>query len=272
MRALGFATVAAALLASPSVLAQPWDPIGRSDVNGNPGVVRIPQGLPAPTVSDPWGERVTQRRYRSGTGLAPLNVFTEVMWPLYDKLFNDFDDDLAKQIADGCRSAYAGNSWGQIRCASEAIDLLLDDHDLTKAMRSPCRSHARALAEVIDALEIPGVRTAPLVMPRHVLNRLFVTTPDGQVFQYALDVGWDQDKIYPNNDAARRWHDRNRDGITDVFVLPTLPTQGDRIDYSFRAAASPPGVNVPRNAATTGAVAGTSTPSAGGASGAGMRR
>ena len=263
--------LASALFVSSSAIAQPWDPVGRTDADGNPGVARIPDGLGVPTVDDPWGERVTRRVYDSGTG--GFWRIAEYTWLFAEWLDTDFDDALARKIADGCRRKYPGDSWRQIHCGSVAVEMLLDHHDLEKGFRSPCRSHPRAFKEVIEALDIPGTLTAPNVIPFHVLNRLFVTTMDGDVFQYAIDVGWSPEVLYPNNDSARRWHDPDGDGITDVSSLPPLPVHGGRIDYSFRPAPSRTGSNVPRNAATRGGVPATrGASSSGGASGAGMQR
>jgi hypothetical protein len=265
MRVTAAFLVAAGFLTSTPSLAQPWNPIGRTDRDGKPGKAVLPADLSAPLVDDTWTEAKAKRIYGKGLGPTALNGTMEFIYPLYDWTFNDFDDDIARDLAAGCRAAFPGDSWGQIGCASQAVEMFLEHHTLDEGLRSPCRSHARAFKEVVDQLDLPGVHVSYLAMPGHVLNRLFVTTPTGQVFQYAIDVGWNEDRVYPHNEAARRWHDRNGDGKTDFKGLPPLPVRGQTIDYSFRPAAPSSGANVSRDSATNGASGAASTSSAAGA-------
>lgn len=241
--------VLVALTWSPLALAQPFDPIGRDAEVVTPA---LPHGETLPWPAVPWSADYIRERYDVWYHpvLRISGAVTEITFPTSDWLINDFDDDTAEAIASGCERRYAGNSWAQIRCAVNAIELVLSGEDLWQYARAPCRAYSRAFLEVASRLDIPGFRADRLVIPGHILNRIYVTSHSGQVYTYAIDLGWTGAQIFPYNDNARRYHDPDGDGVIDVRKVPPIPSEGETIDYSFGPANELRGSNVARHAGT----------------------
>lgn len=267
--------VALFMLASASAHAQWWDPAGQG-LDAPP----TDPSMGVPLVKDAWNDDVIRTRYKMDPGISAVNRVMEIVFnPPLDKLMNDFDDDLAQKIADGCKRTFPGDGWRQIRCASQAVDKILKSVDLDKFPRTFCRAHARGFKEVFERLEIPNSEVGPIMITGypegHVLNRITVRGSDGRYYAYAIDTGWDPDKVYPLTESTIRWHDRDGDGRTDFQELPPLPVERPAFDVSIfqpSNAAGFTGLNTPRFADTTGGVTAGTVSGARAAIGAGTHR
>ena len=202
---------------------------------------------PAPSelkVGDPWTEENKRRLLGFQGAPSPTLRVLEVMNyesplmpnPIVDPLSDqgNFSDSQGREIAMRCKSDFS-EPWDRIGCVSKAVNVAL------KNVKFPdkttfCRNHAQAFNVSFAGLGIRRALSKTIGASGgwgegHVVNLIIVTSPTGQTFSYAMDSGNLPQELFPQNDAAIRFHDRDGDGRTDFFGLPAI---GVEPAYQFK--------------------------------------
>lgn len=207
-------------LAPTSASAQWWSPAGA----GAPVPVPSRYLAPLEVHSQPWNPASVTERYGNGAdgGNGIKNTIATFVFGGLSGPTMDFDDTLRDQIVAGCRTF--SEPARQLRCAAEAVDIAMRGRDSGHG-RTFCYTRARGYMEVVRALGIPGVDVGFkwFATPGpHIVNTLGIVQPDGTRLEYIIDVGWNPERLWPHEEAARRFHDPNGDGVNENRALPTI--------------------------------------------------
>lgn len=271
IRGLAAAMAFGALSLAPlDAAAQWWSPAGAG------AEIPVPSRYLAPLEihSQPWNPASVPERYGEGSdgGNGIKNSIATWVFGGFSGTM-DFDNSVRDKIVAGCRTF--AEPARQLRCASEAVDIAMRGRDSGMG-RTFCYTRARAYKEVVEALAIPGVDIGFKWFDArgpHIVNIVGIVQPDGRRLEYAIDVGWNPERLWPYDDAAKRFHDRDGDGYNENTALPTIgnPLPAPAFRWPFLGP-SLGGINVARTARTAVAGASAVVPRANGATGAGTLR
>lgn len=212
-----------------------------------PGATRF---LPAPTtgqvyVDDPWNDRTRVRMYALDDLPSRFDhIVGEIFHdsplpaaPIWYAIVDRFPKSDARWIAAWCSAQYA-EPWDRIGCVSRQVH----EHFAHRRFHGPrtfCMYHAQAFQTTLMELGIPGTWASKVdasgahLNEGHVANAVMIRADDGRTYSYVIDSGWFPGRLFPLNDAALAYHDRDHDGRTDYRGLPDI---GHPPAESYRAA------------------------------------
>lgn len=204
-----------------------------ADAPAVPPPVELAPASSSVTVDDPWTDATRIRRYKwDGKPSVVSKIVNAIILedplvptPLLAPLFDRFPRSEAKKIAESCMSRFR-EPWDRIGCVSREINGALSD-DKYRLPATPCKMHAIAFNRAFGYL---GFRFANSMhvdasgpgFPMHVANLVMIQDDHARVFTYVIDSGWFPGVLFPQNDLAIGFHDRNRDGRTDFTRLPEI--------------------------------------------------
>ncbi|MBN8539618.1 MAG: hypothetical protein J0L82_04455 [Deltaproteobacteria bacterium] len=133
----------------------------------------------------------------------------------YLKIAGRDSDEVAHRILSACRDAPA--MADKISCISYEVSKYSMNIPATRTgitfdFRTFCAVAANLFVKIFNGLNIRGARADFLEsswkLPRslHVVNSIFLTTPSGIVYSYAIDVGSLPGILFPLSESAVRWH------------------------------------------------------------------
>ncbi|MDE1976248.1 MAG: hypothetical protein KGI84_03180 [Elusimicrobia bacterium] len=204
------------------VRAQASKRLGFADVKLAPASVRM-------RVGDPWTPKNRMKEYGFKSLPPPPSDLYDLpipLVPLINAILDPVDHALTGKIADDCKAEFS-RPWDRIACVSNEINLHFLGATFT-GTRSPCRTIAETFDSAFDDLNLPNTwamhvdASGSAPDEGHVANEILITANTGQVFSYVIDSGWFPGTVFPLNDDALRFHDRDGDGRTDYFRLPAI--------------------------------------------------
>lgn len=189
-------------------------------------------------VSDPWSFRAFYHELRlvKASGELPLEkverndgLFGALYVPplnilswIYFKTIGRDSDDVAKAVLSKCPSAAGLDK--QIFCMSNNVAAYVEKLPSEKSgvmfdWRTYCAVAANVFANSFNRLKIPrshadfvdGSWRFPSAL--HVVNVVYLTTPDGRVFSYVVDNGNLPGVLFPLSEAAIRFHTGDPRGV-----------------------------------------------------------
>lgn len=184
-------------------------------------------------LGDSWNDQTRQRAYRWATTPSTRNKITGVIlyetpipWaPILGPMMDPFKSEDAKKIAEKCKADFP-EPWDRISCVSKAVKKFFIGFKFD-GTRSFCRSHAQAFDVSFAALGINKTLSQNIDAgggsgEEHVANIVIITNDTGATLSYVIDSAWFPGKLFPLNDLAMRFHDRDGNGRTDHFALPAI--------------------------------------------------
>jgi hypothetical protein len=192
-------------------------------------------GFGALKIGDPW---YAEKYYKSHTNISmavetvaagfylpPINFFTLT----YLKIAGRDRENVEVAIQRVCKNY--GDTADKILCIIQYVSqythsLQYFGKGITYDGRTICATAANLFKTIYNSMEIPGSYadfhdwTEEVSRP-HVVNTIFFTSTDGQIFSYVTDVRTFSGVLFPLSDAAIKFHDPNADDTTDITFLPT---------------------------------------------------
>jgi hypothetical protein len=203
------------------------------------GLASAPTSM-AQSIGDDWNNETIKSKYN----VEPWNGF----WCFVNALgaqcgvgdlmvdvLDDLPNDVAARLAAECRQENPCDYFKQISCASQKVNAYYGANggQASHFGSSPCRSHARAVEEVVSALGIPGTEVGltgfwgTLINSDgttrnvgHIVNRVTIQW-NGNVYVYVLDSGWFPGVFFPLTDWTQQYHKDH--GRTAPRLIPFRP-------------------------------------------------
>jgi|SRR5579883_637822 len=208
-----------------------------------------PRFLPAPGsqiyVDDPWSDATRRKMYALDAFPSRLDGIVGTIFhdsplpaaPIWYAIVDRFPKSQARRLASLCEAEYSA-PWDRIGCVSRQVYDFLEGVRF-HGPRTFCMYHAQAFQDTFMELGIPGTWASKLdasgatIKEGHVANAIVLRADDGRTYSYVIDSGWFPGRLFPLNDAALAYHDRDHDGRTDFRGLPDI---GQPPAESYRAA------------------------------------
>lgn len=156
----------------------------------------------------------------------PIRIFFQYI--LNRRQIGTDDYGLELETANDCQSS---RPELQINCVARMIYFSVQDlwawkkkgprtSAKTGEWSTPCQDMARRFHDTFQCLALPGSSVSYIYIIEHVLNLIHLTDTTGQIYTYALDVGWFHDTWYPYNTAAMTFHQTNNGWPTFLSPYP----------------------------------------------------
>lgn len=194
----------------------------------------------AQSIGDDWNNDTIRSKYNIEPWSGPwcfVNGFLAQcgVGDLMLDVLDDLPNDVAARLAGECRQENPCDFFKQISCASEKVNAYFaaNGGQANSFGSSPCRSHARAVEEVVSAMGIPGTEVGLVAINGtlinsdgttksvgHIVNRVTIQW-NGNVYVYILDAGWFPGVFFPYTDWTKQYHKDN--GRTAPRMIPFWP-------------------------------------------------
>lgn len=182
-----------------------------------------------PFVEKPWSADVIKIKYASAYPVLmdiPFHLGILLKKIFYRSRIGTNDFGLELMIAQDCA---INQPQVQINCVAHAVkssvkrvwfgkDRYWRVSAQTWEWSTPCQDMARRFYDTFNCLALPGSAVGYTFTVRHVLNLIQLTDNTGQIYIYALDVGWSSEHWYPYNTVAKTFHQKTRGWPT--FLSP----------------------------------------------------
>jgi len=194
----------------------------------------------AQSIGDDWDSGTIKSKYNIDPWNGAWCIFGAILCQsgLQDVAIDVLDDlpnDVATRLANECRQENPCDYFKQISCASEKVNAYYGANggQANRFGSSPCRSHARAVEELVLALGIPGTEIGLVYVwgtmvnddgstsnVAHIVNRVTIQW-NGNAFVYILDAGWFPGVFFPYTDGTKQYHKDH--GRTAPRMIPFRP-------------------------------------------------
>ncbi len=159
----------------------------------------------------------------------------------YLKVAGRDSDDVARKILDQCQQYPV--MADKISCISYEVSkysmaIPANKKGITFDFRTFCAVAANLFVSIFNGLNIEGARADflesswKLPSSLHVVNSIFLTTPSGIVYGYAMDVGSLPGILFPLSESAVHWHTQS--------AAPPTARRDDSPEANFGISGSPP--------------------------------